>query len=43
MSMDPKDVEEPRTDDFTEKDVESLNKWVARFESKYPVVGRVKK
>mmetsp|Transcript_24003 Transcript_24003/g.33565 ORF Transcript_24003/g.33565 Transcript_24003/m.33565 type:complete len:129 (+) Transcript_24003:139-525(+) len=42
MSMDQQDVEDPRMDDFSEKDAESLQKWVQRFESKYPVVGRLK-
>eukprot|EP00466_Bigelowiella_natans_P007776 jgi/Bigna1/86955/estExt_fgenesh1_pg.C_150162 len=43
MSMDQQDVDDPRMDDFTEKDAESLQKWVQRFESKYPVVGKLKK
>eukprot|EP00467_Chlorarachnion_reptans_P024815 CAMPEP_0114489188 /NCGR_PEP_ID=MMETSP0109-20121206/1749_1 /TAXON_ID=29199 /ORGANISM="Chlorarachnion reptans, Strain CCCM449" /LENGTH=126 /DNA_ID=CAMNT_0001665669 /DNA_START=140 /DNA_END=520 /DNA_ORIENTATION=- len=42
MSLEKQDVDDPRTNDFTEKDLESLNKWVGRFESKYPIVGRLK-
>ncbi|GAB5368943.1 hypothetical protein AAMO2058_001362800 [Amorphochlora amoebiformis] len=42
MSLEMVDVENPHTEDFTEKDMESLNKWVSRFETKYPVVGSLK-
>lgn len=45
MSFDPKDIENPATNDLTEKERKVLDDWISTFEDRkrYPCVGRLKK
>ena len=45
MSLDEADLDNPRIDDLTEKEIKILDDWVKKFEQAkgYPVVGKLKK
>ena len=34
-------LDDPRTDDLNLAEIDTLNEWIMKFDSKYPVVGRV--
>eukprot|EP00949_MAST-11_sp_MAST-11-sp1_P003780 g3780.t1 len=34
-------LDDPRTDDLSLAEIDTLNEWIMKFDSKYPVVGRV--
>lgn len=42
MSTDEKDVINTSLDDLGEDELKTLNEWITKFESKYPVVGYLK-
>ena len=41
MSTDPKDVGNASLDGLGQDEIDTLNQWIAKFESKYPVVGNL--
>lgn len=42
MSTDEKDISNTSLDDLDDDQLNTLNEWIKKFESKYPVVGYLK-